>query len=213
MTPAEKQRRYRERKFGNKPPVTKVSAARIAQLEDQIERMATRGVYAPSMLAEKNELQTRARELEAEVARLAAETAELKARTAKPAPTPLPHPKTPEEWQAVKRQVSEQRAAERARPEAKIAALEKQLEQKDRRIAKLESESALQQEIASVRRQLREARASLRRVANKNTVLIPKADLRIIRACLHPDRAPTPEMRQQYENAFKAFNTLKIEDM
>jgi hypothetical protein len=44
MTPAEKQRRYRERKFGNKPLVTKAStakgaqAARITELEAELAR-------------------------------------------------------------------------------------------------------------------------------------------------------------------------------
>jgi hypothetical protein len=41
MTPAEKQRRYRERKFGNRPPVTKSAtaaalAARIRELKQQL---------------------------------------------------------------------------------------------------------------------------------------------------------------------------------
>src|SRR5262245_11351691 len=48
MTPAEKQRRYRERKFGNKPPVTKKAQAkpdekdrRIRELEAQLAALAT----------------------------------------------------------------------------------------------------------------------------------------------------------------------------
>jgi hypothetical protein len=44
MTPAEKQRRYRERKFGNKPPVTKsstsaASVAEIKQLKAEVARL------------------------------------------------------------------------------------------------------------------------------------------------------------------------------
>jgi hypothetical protein len=74
------------------------------------------------------------------------------------------------------------------------------------RIAKLESESALQQE-------LRETRALLRHVTRNNAVVIAKGDLRIIRACLHPDRAPTEALRPQYEAASKAFAALKIEAM
>jgi hypothetical protein len=38
MSPAEKQRRYRERKFGNKPPVTKPATAKLA--EEQAARIA-----------------------------------------------------------------------------------------------------------------------------------------------------------------------------
>src|SRR5262249_6309501 len=39
MTAAEKQRRYRERKFGNRPPVTKPSAAAAANLEARIRQL------------------------------------------------------------------------------------------------------------------------------------------------------------------------------
>ena len=67
MTPAEKQRRYRERKFGNKPPVTKPPAksdaaaqaeiaalkARIAELDAQEPATKTRGATALSMTAQE----------------------------------------------------------------------------------------------------------------------------------------------------------------
>ena len=56
-------------------------------------------------------------------------------------------------------------------------------------------------------------RAKLRRIGSlsKNTVLVPKADLRLIRSSLHPDRARTPAERDQAEAASKAFNAMNIE--
>ena len=39
---------------------------------------------------------------------------------------------------------------------------------------------------------------------------VGKDDLRIIRACLHPDGAQSPAARHRYEAASKAFNALPI---
>jgi hypothetical protein len=72
MTPAEKQRRYRERKFGNKPAVTKASAAtakleaRIRELEAELAR--ERALPPPSK-TERQELAAYKRQIKSEVRR------------------------------------------------------------------------------------------------------------------------------------------------
>src|SRR5262245_20500133 len=68
MTPAEKQRRYRERKFGNKPakaPVTKSPAkeARIKQLVGEINAGHER--YVTALEAENAELRDEVNRLKA----------------------------------------------------------------------------------------------------------------------------------------------------
>ena len=68
----------------------------------------------------------------------------------------------------------------------------------------------LVQENANLRRQLAEARSRLHSNAPKGAVFVAKDDLRIIRACLHPDGAQSPATRHRYEAASKAFNALPI---
>jgi hypothetical protein len=70
----------------------------------------------------------------------------------------------------------------------------------------------LVQENANLRRQLAEARSRLHRITHvpKGAVCVGKDDLRIIRACLHPDGAQSPAARHRYEAASKAFNALPI---
>ena len=71
----------------------------------------------------------------------------------------------------------------------------------------------LLQENANLRRQLAEARSRLHSNAPKGAVFVAKDDLRIIRACLHPDGAQSPATRHRYEAASKAFNALPIRAM
>ena len=70
----------------------------------------------------------------------------------------------------------------------------------------------LVQENANLRRQLAEARSRLHSITHvpKGAVFVAKGDLRIIRACLHPDGAQSPAARHRYEAASKAFNALPI---
>jgi len=70
----------------------------------------------------------------------------------------------------------------------------------------------LVQENANLRRQLAEARSRLHSITHvpKGAVFVAKDDLRIIRACLHPDGAQSPAARHRYEAASKAFNALPI---
>ncbi len=70
----------------------------------------------------------------------------------------------------------------------------------------------LVQENANLRRQLAEARSQLHNIIHvpKGAVFVAKDDLRIIRACLHPDGAHSPAARHRYEAASKAFNALPI---
>ena len=70
----------------------------------------------------------------------------------------------------------------------------------------------LVQENANLRRQLAEARSRLHSITDvpKGAVFVAKDDLRIIRACLHPDGAQSPATRHRYEAASKAFNALPI---
>jgi hypothetical protein len=234
LTAAEKMRRYRARKFGNKPPVTKSSAtnAAVASLQTRLREVETElarerqahketrakfgntGAVTKSLERDRDLYKQKAEKAEARVAELEATLAAQPPAAGRVRPPPLPQ--TLEEWGELKRKTAEgrraERAARRADPEVKIAELEEQLKQRDRRIAKMESESAPQQEIASLRKQLRLARSSLREVTRspKGTVFVDKADLRRIRACLHPDRASTPMEREQAEAASKAFNTLPI---
>ena len=69
--------------------------------------------------------------------------------------------------------------------------------------------SAGERELA---RQLAEARSRLHSITHvpKGAVFVAKDDLRIIRACLHPDGAQSPAARHRYEAASKAFNALPI---
>ena len=73
----------------------------------------------------------------------------------------------------------------------------------------------LVQENANLRRQLAEARSRLHSITDvpKGAVFVAKDDLRIIRACLHPESAQTPAARHRYEAASKAFNALPIRAM
>jgi hypothetical protein len=73
----------------------------------------------------------------------------------------------------------------------------------------------LLQENANLRRQLAEARSRLHSITGlpKGAVFVAKDDLRIIRACLHPDGAQSPATRHRYEAASKAFNALPIRAM
>jgi hypothetical protein len=231
---AKYQREYmRRRRAGQKPPsrggsntglTGDAQTARIAELEDQIQRMTTRGVQTPSMLAKENELKARIAELEAEVARERAENVRLRAEKqpaaehAEKLRQPPPLPRTREELLQAKREAEEARKAVRAaslQPEAKIARLQEQLKLRDRRIAQLENDGAVQQENTKLRQQLGVARATLRHIRDnpKGTVYIGKNSLRVIRACLHPDRAQTPAQREQCEAASKAFNALPIQPM
>ena len=70
----------------------------------------------------------------------------------------------------------------------------------------------LVQENANLRRQLAEARSRLHSTTHvpKGAVFVAKDDLRIIRACLHPDGAQSPAARHRHEAASKAFNALPI---
>jgi hypothetical protein len=192
--------------------------ARVAELEDQIQRMTTRGVYTDSMLAKENEVKARVVELEAEVTRLKAE--KLHHKPAEPSSTPEkrqppPLPRTREELLEAGRRAAEARREARAAslsPEGKLATLEGKLKAAQARIAHLENSDGVAKELVSVRRQLAHARYRLREVtrADKGTVFVAKADLRNIRACLHPDRAQSPAQREQAEAASKAFNALPI---
>ena len=89
-------------------------------------------------------------------------------------------------------------------------------------ITKLKAEKAAEEanratpwlvlENAKLRRQLAEARSRLHSITHvpKSAVFVAKGDLRIIRACLHPDGAQSPAARHRYEAASKAFNALPI---
>jgi hypothetical protein len=80
MTPAEKQRRYRARKFGNKPPTPAVAAeAHIRELEEHIRKMtASFDAYSREMSARFSKLadETEQRALE-DTARIRALEAQL----------------------------------------------------------------------------------------------------------------------------------------
>ena len=111
------------------------------------------------------------------------------------------------ERQARWQQRREQRLAEL---EAVIAKLKAENERAAE--ARAANTAWLVQENANLRRQLAEARSRLHSITHvpKGAVFVAKDDLRIIRACLHPDGAQSPAARHRYEAASKAFNALPI---
>ena len=96
--------------------------------------------------------------------------------------------------------------------EAVIAQLKAENNKAAEALAANRTPPQLVQENAKLRRLLAEARSRLHSIthAPEGAVFVSKDDLRIIRACLHPDRAQNPEARHRYEAAFKAFNALPI---
>jgi len=95
-----------------------------------------------------------------------------------------------------------------------MAALEKELVAAQKRIATLEA-SDWEKQIASLRKQLTEARRSLpgiTRAAN-GTVFMSNADRRNVRACLHPDNVQDAATRKRYERASQWFNALPIPEI
>ena len=108
------------------------------------------------------------------------------------------------ERQARWQQRREQRLAEL---EAVIAKLKAENEKAAE--ARAANTAWLVQENANLRRQLAEARSRLHSIT-QGAVFVAKDDLRIIRACLHPDGAQSPAARHRCEAASKAFNALPI---
>src|SRR5262245_118413 len=85
MTPAEKQRRYRERKFGNKPSVTKSAAvakleARIRELEVELARRKAqeRSAIKPAGTRSSREVFSEEGRLRAEIGKLKSDITKLK---------------------------------------------------------------------------------------------------------------------------------------
>jgi hypothetical protein len=113
------------------------------------------------------------------------------------------------ERQAGWRERREQRLAEL---EAVIAKLKAENEKAAEARAANPVTDWLVQENAKLRRQLAEARSRLHSITHvpKGAVFVAKDDLRIIRACLHPDGAQSPAARHRCEAASKAFNALPI---
>ena len=113
------------------------------------------------------------------------------------------------ERQARWHQRREQRLAEL---EAVIAKLKAENEKAAEARAANPATDWLVQENAKLRRLLAEARSRLHSItrAPEGAVFVAKDDLRIIRACLHPDGAQSPATRHRYEAASKAFNALPI---
>jgi chromosome segregation ATPase len=107
-----------------------------------------------------------------------------------------------------------------------LTALRRQLAEADRTIAQLRKQLAAakagaersaypaDQEIAELKRKLREVRTRLRKIAEapKGAVHMVNSDRRKILACLHPDRVPDDQKRR-YEQAFKAFAALPIHEI
>ena len=116
------------------------------------------------------------------------------------------------ERQAAWRERREQRLAEL---EAVITKLKAENEKAAEALTANRAPPGLLQENANLRRQLAEARSRLHSITHvpKGAVFVAKDDLRIIRACLHPDSAQTPAARHRYEAASKAFNALPIRAM
>jgi hypothetical protein len=97
--------------------------------------------------------------------------------------------------------------------EAVIAKLKAENEKAAEALAANRVPPRLVQENANLRRQLAEARSRLHSIIThvpKGAVFVAKDDLRIIRACLHPDGAHNPAARHRYEAASKAFNALPL---
>ena len=96
--------------------------------------------------------------------------------------------------------------------EAVIATLKAENNKAAEALAANRAPPRLVQENANLRRQLAEAQSRLHSTTHvpKGAVFVAKDDLRIIRACLHPDSAQTPAARHRYEAASKAFNALPI---
>jgi hypothetical protein len=96
--------------------------------------------------------------------------------------------------------------------EAVIAKLKAENKKAAEALAANRTPPQLVQENANLRRLLAEARSRLHSIihAPKDAVFVAKDDLRIIRACLHPDGAQNPAARHRYEAASKAFNALPI---
>jgi hypothetical protein len=96
--------------------------------------------------------------------------------------------------------------------EAVIAKLKAENNKAAEALAANRTPPQLVQENAKLRRLLAEARSRLHSIthAPEGAVFVSKDDLRIIRACLHPDGAQNPAARQRYEAASKAFNALPI---
>ena len=110
------------------------------------------------------------------------------------------------ERQAAWRERREQRLA---KLEAVIAKLKAENEKAAEARAANPATDWLVQENAKLRRQLAEARSRLHSIT-QGAVFVAKDDLRIIRACLHPDGAQSPAARHRCEAASKAFNALPI---
>ena len=99
-----------------------------------------------------------------------------------------------------------------AKLEAVIAKLKAENEKAAEARAANPATDWLVQENAKLRRQLAEARSRLHSIThvNKAAAFVAKDDLRIIRACLHPEGTQNPAARHRYEAASKAFNALPI---
>jgi chromosome segregation ATPase len=186
LTPAEKMRRYRERKFGNKPPRRAEADLEIAQLKARIA------------------------ELEREVAQLreSLATARLRARQdARPRAAPLPHSVTG--WDALKQRAQGERRAKLAAMKA-ARADEPPLSPSERE--ELEKASA---QIKSLKTRVQNLRVELHHVRGHYDSKIAQAGgmnfqtMSAIAKTLHPDRVPSEAERAE---ACKLFTAWKADN-
>jgi hypothetical protein len=149
-----------------------------------------------------------------EITRLAARVAELEAALAAAAVAPQPAP-------ALEPQPT--LAAENLRLRSRVGALEQEntrLRAQPRPAAAPrpvreprpvdEEVARLQAQITRIRQEVRLLRARLRDVTDSpnHTLLMPAADIRSIRAGLHPDNATEGKPRQRLDKASQIFNSL-----
>ena len=215
-----------------KPPPPQMTRAQKLE-QEQLDHVSKHAQFVPPESDQREQARIRelemalaqalARnvELEAQVAKLAAGNAALAAELeahdrARTAATPPPRRLTPDEIAKyvppLPKTVDGLRyAAEAKGPEAKIAALEEKLKQRDRRITKLERENALQEEIAARDRRIKALTTEIQNLKATSRMqhefyetererkgIMPPMTYTTLVKCLHPDKPPpTQEQRQE----------------
>ena len=191
MTGAERVRRYRLLHATDKP-VTKPAATVTKQA-------------STAALARITELEQLNAALVTELAHAKARIAELEARGKQPppGPPPFPHPRTPEEWAALRLRVKQERKAERAAKQA-AKPVKPPLppdEERDRKIKTLTTR------VRNVTAELRHFKQYHEREMTERE-LMSRDTSNAVAMCLHPDQRRNATEADK-DDAYKLFNAWK----